>query len=158
MEIERKFLVSELPADLDRDSCEVIEQGYIAITDDGLEVRIRRHPDRDFLTIKQGEGGTRLEEELEIDAERAERLWPLTDGRRLEKTRCVIPAPGGLTFELDVYAGELEGLATVEVEFSSEQAAGSSATRVPPVRARSRSATRTGTVRGAGSSRQLGVS
>jgi CYTH domain-containing protein len=123
MEIERKFLVAELPADLDRSRCEVIEQGYIAITDDGLEVRIRRRAQQAVLTIKKGEGRTRLEEELDIDADGAERLWPLTDGRRIEKTRCAIQAPGGLTYEVDIYAGELRGLVTAEVEFSSERAA-----------------------------------
>jgi adenylate cyclase len=122
-EIERKFLVTELPTDLDRNRCEVIEQGYIAITDDGLEVRIRRGGEHAVLTIKKGKGRTRLEEELDIDAERAERLWALTEGRRLKKTRCAVPAPGDLTFEVDIYAGELEGLVTAEVEFSSESAA-----------------------------------
>jgi CYTH domain-containing protein len=123
MEIERKFLVAELPADLDRNRCEVIEQGYIAITDDELEVRVRRQGKRAVLTIKKGEGRTRMEEELEIGADRGERLWPLTEGRRLQKSRYEIRASGGLTFDVDVYAGDLEGLVTAEVEFPSEAAA-----------------------------------
>jgi CYTH domain-containing protein len=64
-----------------------------------------------------------LEEEFEIDADRFGRLWPLTEGRRLEKTRHLIPAGAGLTIELDVYSGALAGLMVAEVEFDSEEAA-----------------------------------
>jgi adenylate cyclase len=64
-----------------------------------------------------------LEEEMEIDAERFTRLWPLTEGRRLEKTRYLIPGSGDLTIELDVYSGGLRGLMVAEVEFGSEDAA-----------------------------------
>ena len=51
-------------------------------------------------------------------------FWPLTEGRRLEKTRHVIPAGADLTIELDVYSGALTGLLVAEVEFGSEEAAG----------------------------------
>ena len=124
-EIERKFLVTDPPPDLDRSRGDPVKQGYIAIADDGLEVRIRQRGDRCYLTIKQGEGRVRLEEEFEIDAERFARLWPLTDGRRIEKTRYVMPdsESGELEIELDVYAGALEDLVTAEVEFPSEEAA-----------------------------------
>ena len=62
-----------------------------------------------------------MEEELAIEPERFERLWPLTEGRRIEKTRYEIEADGGLTIELDVYAGALTGLVVAEVEFASEE-------------------------------------
>jgi adenylate cyclase len=122
-EIERKFLVSDLPPDLDGSHSDRIEQGYIAITDDELEVRVRRRGSQAVLTVKKGEGRKRLEEEIEIADEGFERLWPLTEGRRLEKTRYVVPISGGLELEIDVYAGELEGLVTAEVELPSEEAA-----------------------------------
>jgi adenylate cyclase len=64
-----------------------------------------------------------LEEEIEIDADRFARLWPLTEDRRLEKTRYLIPGLGELTIELDVYSGGLTGLVVAEVEFGSEDAA-----------------------------------
>lgn len=123
MEIERKFLVRELPPGLEGARSTRIEQGYIAIADDGTEVRIRRRDGAAVLTVKNGRGRTRLEEEIEIDAERFARLWPLTEGRRLEKTRHLIPARGGLTIELDIYSGGLTGLKVAEVEFGSEDAA-----------------------------------
>jgi adenylate cyclase len=123
IEIERKFLVPEPPTDLDRHRSTAIEQGYLAIADDGTEVRIRRRDGSATLTVKGAGGRSRVEEELEIDAERFERLWPLTEGRRVEKTRYEIPADDGLTIELDVYDGALAGLVVAEVEFDSEDAA-----------------------------------
>ena len=65
----------------------------------------------------------RLEEELEIDARRFAALWPLTRGRRVQKTRYLIPAAGELRIELDVYHGQLNGLLTAEIEFDSPAAA-----------------------------------
>jgi len=103
IEIERKFLVAQRPSDLEGWPSTAIEQGY--------------------LTVKAGGGRVRVEEEIEIDGDRFERLWPLTEGRRIEKTRYEIDAGGGLVIELDVYTGALDGLATAEVEFDSEEAA-----------------------------------
>ncbi len=110
MEIERKFLVRKLPPEVERAPSTRIEQGYIAIADDGTEVRVRRRDGAATLTVKGGSGGTRLEEEIAIDAERFARLWPLTEGHRLEKTQHLIPTRTGLTIELDVYSGVLTGL------------------------------------------------
>ena len=123
MEIERKFLVRELPAELEQSRSTQIDQGYIAVANDGTEVRVRRRDGAAVLTVKSGGGRSRLEEEIAIDAERFERLWPLTEGRRLEKRRHLIPTETGLTIELDVYSGGLAGLMVAEVEFASEDAA-----------------------------------
>ncbi len=120
-EIERKFLVAEVPADLAAHPAEPIEQGYVAI-DRAVETRLRRRAGRALLTVKSGAGRVRVEEEFEIDDRRFESLWPLTEGRRVTKTRYEIPGPGGLTIELDRYTGDLDGLYLVEVEFESEAA------------------------------------
>jgi CYTH domain-containing protein len=122
IEIERKFLVREAPGDLDAHPSNVIEQGYVALTDDGVEVRIRRYGQHSFLTIKSGGARIRLEEEIEIDDRRFRALWPLTEGRRIQKRRYLI-ATGGGRIELDVYEGRLAGLVTAEVEFESKAAA-----------------------------------
>jgi CYTH domain-containing protein len=123
IEIERKFLVAEPPSDLERWPSTAIEQGYVALDEDGTEVRVRRRDGRTWLTVKSGAGRVRVEEEIEIEPERFERLWTLTEGRRLEKTRYELDAGDGLVLELDVYTGELEGLVVAEVEFDSEEAA-----------------------------------
>jgi adenylate cyclase len=119
VEIERKFLVDRLPDDLPEG--QPIEQGYLAISGDGVEVRVRRRGDDTTLTIKSGPGMVRIEEEFAIDARRFESLWPLTEGRRVTKTRHVVPLGGNLAAELDVYSGTHEGLMTAEVEFSSAE-------------------------------------
>ena len=120
VEIERKFLVRELPDDLRPRQAERIDQGYLTIGEDGVEVRIRRRGERHVLTIKAGAGRTRVEEEMVIDERAFGALWPLTEGRRVQKLRHLLPARGGLTIELDVYAGTLQGLVVAEVEFASE--------------------------------------
>jgi adenylate cyclase len=86
-------------------------------------VRIRRRNGDAWLTVKSGGGRVRVEEEIVIDAERFERLWPLTEGLRIEKRRYEIDAGEGLVIELDVYAGALDGLLVAEVEFDSEEEA-----------------------------------
>jgi adenylate cyclase len=119
MEIERKFLVAEPPEDLDRHPSDGIEQGYLAIGESG-EVRLRRAGEELTLTVKRGSGEVREEEEVELERDQFERLWPLTEGLRVTKTRYRMPA-GERTIELDVYEGPLEGLRTAEVEFPSER-------------------------------------
>ncbi|MEA2370407.1 MAG: adenylate cyclase [Solirubrobacteraceae bacterium] len=154
IEIERKFLVSEVPGDLASHPSESIEQGYIVV-EGSAEVRVRRRgrpawsgqgaagvgpgsaetgpgsaetgrdapkPRRTELTIKSGGGRVRVEEEFEIDERRSASLWPLSEGRRVSKTRYRLPGGGGLTIEVDVYTGDLSGLVTAEVEFHSEAA------------------------------------
>lgn len=122
-EIERKLLVDELPDDLDAWNVQRLEQGYLAITDEA-EIRIRRGGDDAWLTVKSAPGLSRVEEELPLDAGAFARLWPLTDGRRVVKLRHTREDAPGVVFELDVYEGALAGLATLEVEFASEEAAG----------------------------------
>jgi adenylate cyclase len=120
VEVERKFLVGE-PPDLGDTESDEIEQGYLAIGSDG-EVRLRRKGEKLVLTAKRGAGLSRDEAEVELDRESFERLWPLTEGRRLHKRRHLIP-DGDLTIELDVYEGDLEGLLVAEIEFDSEDQA-----------------------------------
>ena len=117
VEIERKFLVDQPPTGL-REG-EPIAQGYLAIGDDGVEVRIRRRGEEMTLTVKSGPGMVRTEEEFAIDGRRFESLWPLTEGRRVTKTRHLVPLDSDLTAEFDVYSGAHEGLLTAEIEFPS---------------------------------------
>jgi CYTH domain-containing protein len=121
-EIERKLLVDAVP-ELDGWDARRLEQGYLAINDEA-EIRIRRADGGDArLTVKSAPGLSRVEEELALDADAFERLWPLTDGRRLVKVRHTREVEPGVVMELDVYEGALAGLVTLEVEFASEDAA-----------------------------------
>ncbi len=120
MEIERKFVLGAPPPGLDAHERARIEQGYVAVDPNGSEVRVRRRGDARVLTIKSGSGLVRAEEEWPLEVERFEALWPLTDGRRVVKTRYLVPLADGLTAEVDVYEDALDGLVTAEVEFGSE--------------------------------------
>jgi adenylate cyclase len=120
MEIERKFRLQRLP-DLSGSESDRIEQGYLAVGAEG-EVRLRRKGKGTLLTAKRGAGLARGEAEVEVSTEQFEELWPLTEGRRLRKRRHVQPHDG-LEIEIDVFEGELEGLAVAEIEFDSEQQA-----------------------------------
>jgi adenylate cyclase len=125
VEIERKWLVEELPEGLEAWDAEGLEQGYVAITDDA-EVRVRRRGGEGgdaVLTVKSAPGLRRVEEELPIAPEVFERLWALTEGRRVVKVRHARDVAPGITLELDVYQGALDGLAVLEVEFADEGAA-----------------------------------
>src|SRR5215211_7681978 len=85
IEIERKFLLERLPDGLPEG--EAIRQGYLAIADDGVEVRVRDRAGKATLTVKSGPAHVRVEEEMDIDDRRFEALWSLTEGRRIAKTR-----------------------------------------------------------------------
>ena len=122
MEIERKFLIPEPPADLASHPAEAIDQGYLASSPEGVEVRIRRKGEKCFLTVKHGAKLSRMEVELPISDVQFDELWPLTAGRRVRKVRHELPGPAGTTIELDVYGGELAGLHTADVEFPDEAA------------------------------------
>ena len=130
IEIERKFLVDALPEGIDQHPADRIEQGYLAIGADGVEVRVRRRAGKSTLTVKSAPGEVRVEEEIPIDDRRFESLWQLSDGRRISKTRHLVPLGEGLTVELDVYDEALTGLLTAEVEFPSRAA--SAAFEPPP--------------------------
>ena len=47
-------------------------------------------------------------------------LWPLTENRRVLKTRYRI-RHGDLTIEIDIFHGKREGLVVAEVEFDDEE-------------------------------------
>jgi CYTH domain-containing protein len=117
VEVERKFLLPAPPEGLSEHPFKRLEQGYLAIDPAGSEVRIRRKDDETLMTVKMGIGLIRGEEEFAIDRDRFERLWPMTDGRQVVKTRYFVPLENGLTAEVDVYDGELDGLVTGEIEF-----------------------------------------
>lgn len=121
-EIERKFLIDRLPPRLQEQERVEIEQGYLAI-DPEAEVRLRRAGADCTLTVKRGAGESRKEYEVSLDPAQAEALWEACAGRRLRKRRYLVALDGDLRAELDVYAGELEGLRVVEVEFPSAERA-----------------------------------
>ena len=123
LEIERKFVPAVQPAADLLGPGIAMRQGYLAEEHD-VNVRVRIVERTAMLTVKAGTGLTRTEVEVPISLDQAEALWPHTMGRRVDKTRHRVElGDSGPVAEVDVYAGVLSGLCTVEVEFESEAAA-----------------------------------
>jgi CYTH domain-containing protein len=128
-EVERKFLVDAVPDEVGAAPARRLRQGYLA-GEGGVEVRIRDDAGTPSLTVKGGGGLTRVEVELALDPGQFEALWPLTEGRRVDKVRRAWPSPDGVVVELDEFDGPLAGVRVAEVEFVDEAAA--SAWTPPP--------------------------
>ena len=118
-EIERKFLLSGLPADVSRHPSVVIDQGYIPGT--AVRERVRRTQEtedgntlRYFRTIKVGTGVERFEFEEETTDAFFVAVWPLTRGHRVQKRRYRVPA-GIHTWEVDEFL-DRDALVLAEVE------------------------------------------
>ena len=125
MEIERKYLVRELPDNLDSFPHTEIEQAYLSTSP---TLRIRRMGDTFILTVKERRRTSTTaivnrEEEFALSAESYERLRGKCDGNPVSKTRYRIPLLDGLTAELDIFHGAHAGLLLVEVEFPTLAAA-----------------------------------
>ncbi len=115
LEIERTFLLDGLPALPDHAAAHRIEQGYFS----DRPGRLRRNvaPDGSVEcthTVKKGSGLVREERERIITEKEFEQGWPLTEGRRLLKTRYVIDE-GDFTWEIDAYHDLNLVLAEVEL-------------------------------------------
>jgi len=119
MEIERKFLVNELPSELEQYPKQRIEQAYLC-TDPVL--RIRRKADSYYLTYKGPGLLCREEHEFPLSEEAYLHLLEKADGNHIAKDRYCIPW-GAYTIELDVFDPPFAPLIMAEVEFGSKEAA-----------------------------------
>jgi CYTH domain-containing protein len=115
-EIERKFLVNELPQDLCKYEHHIIQQGYISTNP---TIRIRQLDDKYILTVKGAGKIQRIEYELELTEEQFNGLKAKVEGNTISKTRYIIPINEELKAELDIYSAQLDGFMNVEVEFKS---------------------------------------
>lgn len=119
-EIERKFILSEHPVELLQGIIpERISQGYLLLEGD-RELRIRKRGENYRMTVKQGVGLVRTEHEWPIAVEQFDCLWPLTEGRRVEKLRYAVPW-NHWTLEIDLFEGPLSPLMLLEIEFADLQ-------------------------------------
>ena len=117
MEIERKFLIKNIPENLDSYAFHLIEQGYLC-TDP--VVRVRRQDDDYFLTYKGNGLLAREEYNLPLTQSGYEHLIKKADGNIIKKKRYLIPIEDtDLTIELDIFDKPFAPLIMAEVEFSS---------------------------------------
>lgn len=120
MEIERKYLVTSLPDNLDEYPHRPIEQGYLCREP---VVRVRRDGDDYILTYKSKGFLLREEYNLPLTGKSYEHLREKIDGVLIEKERYCIPYKDDLTIELDIFKGRHSPLILAEVEFQSETSA-----------------------------------
>lgn len=117
-EIERKFLVR---GDEWRNGARSVDcaQGYLA-AGDNVAVRVRLMGGASQLTVKSNRTGvTRLEFEYAIPPEDAREMLTECCTTVIEKTRFYIEYEG-MTWEIDEFHGDNEGLIVAEIELERE--------------------------------------
>lgn len=131
-EIERAWLLNELPADIRKAKQSQITQAYLESYDetDGVvykDVRIRKIDNKYELTKKSfamgsDTTGSLFENTEEISKEKYVELIKKAQNK-VVKVRYYYPLDEKLTAEIDVYQNNLSGLTVIEVEFPSAKAA-----------------------------------
>lgn len=123
-EIERKFLLAGDGWKQQADAGVVMRQGYLNTASSDQQgkssVRVRIAGDQANLNIKGATlGVTRQEYEYAIPlADANELLDTLADGPLIEKTRYHV-RHGTHTWEIDVFAGDNQGLVVAEIELAA---------------------------------------
>ena len=136
MEIERKFLIKELPENLENFPLLHIEQGYLSTMP---VIRVRKENEDYYLTYKGSGMMAREEINLALNKDAYYHLREKADGKIISKSRYLIPlahptfatkdgslkppADYQLTIELDVFDPPFAPLIMAEVEFGSKEAA-----------------------------------
>ncbi len=119
MEIERKYLIKEVPRDTDLVKSVLIEQAYLCRKP---VIRVRKADDEYYMTYKGGGMMAREEYNLPLNAEAYESLKKKAEGTVIRKRRFLIPYDfegKTYTIELDRFESPNEGLWLAEVEFDS---------------------------------------
>lgn len=116
MEIERKYLIHQLPENLCDYPQKRIEQGYLCTQP---VVRVRQQNQDYFLTYKSVGLMSREEYNLPLTKEGYEHLKAKADGYFISKTRYLIPLDETHTIELDVFDPPFAPLYMAEVEFAT---------------------------------------
>lgn len=123
-EIERKFLVKDMPSIANDSERFLIEQYYISINP---EIRLRKvqklNSDQVNYYMTQKSDGTKVRDEIETEVNESSYICNQEKmiGHMIKKTRTRIPFGNKLIAELDVYHGI--DLRVVEVEFKSKSEA-----------------------------------
>jgi len=122
-EIEKKYLITSLPNNLDSFPSYQIEQGYLCTEP---VVRIRKQDSDYFLTYKGKGLMVREEYNLPLTKESYYHLKEKIDGNLISKKRINIPFTQNgteYTIELDIFDHPFSPLYLAEVEFLNEKEA-----------------------------------
>ncbi len=128
IELEKGWLVKELPKDLRKHKTVAITQAYLEnYTDDSgrkvKDARVRKTGDNFEFTVKyfagdEKETGQLIEKNKKITKEAYVELIKQAT-KKITKERIYYPLENGLVAEVDIYQNNLQGLVVTEVEFPS---------------------------------------
>lgn len=127
-EIEKKWLIrkEDIPYDLSQVEKYEIVQNYLNFSP---EIRVRNINNGEYvLTIKSDtslKGFVREEHEWLISKEEYDNLLTKKEGNTINKTRYTLKDEQGIEMEIDIFSGDLEGLAYLEIEFVDTESANS---------------------------------
>ena len=119
MEIERKFLISELPENIEEYDYHIIEQAYLTTEP---VIRVRKQDDEYYMTYKSKGLMVREEYNLPLTENAYNSLKSKAEGNVITKKRVLIPYDK-YTIELDIFEAPFSPLILAEVEFESEEEA-----------------------------------
>ena len=126
VEIEKKWLIdkTKIPYDLSNAEVIEIEQTYICFSP---EIRVRRINNGDEYTFAvkinmTSDGLIRDEMENSITEEEYNNMIIKKEGNTIYKTRYQFLEDGNL-YAIDIFKGDLEGLAYMEIEFENKELA-----------------------------------
>jgi CYTH domain-containing protein len=121
IEMERKFLVKELPKNIKDNlySLEKLEliQCYLNNEYDSLDVRVRSINDSIFsLDIKDKGDKVRNEISVEISKEQFEQIYSVSSTKVINKTRYILAKDDISELVLDIYDSKVNNLMVIEYE------------------------------------------
>ncbi len=125
-EIEKKWLIrqEDIPYDLSQAEKYEIVQTYLNFSP---EIRVRNINNNEYiLTIKCDtalKGFVREEHEWLISKEEYDNLLTKKEGNTINKTRYRFKDEKGIEMEIDIFSGDLKGLAYLEIEFVDTESA-----------------------------------
>jgi len=128
VEIEKKWLIKQekIPYDLKKAEVMNIEQTYICFSP---EMRVRRINNGESYTFTMKtniteDGMTRDETEIEITEEEYNNLVSKKEGNTIFKTRYqFLDNSSNQLIAIDIFLGDLQGLAYMEIEFPNKEEA-----------------------------------
>ncbi len=121
VEIERKFLVVDDTWRWEVSRHRAMQQGYLGAPGGKASIRVRLEGKRALLNVKAAVmGAVRAEYEYEIPIDEGREMFENLCIGRLEKTRHYIDRDG-LTWEIDEFHGDNDGLVVAEVELINPQ-------------------------------------
>ncbi|MFA4887552.1 MAG: hypothetical protein WC595_05030 [Candidatus Nanoarchaeia archaeon] len=122
LEIERVFLVKELPKDIEQSRHIIIKVGDFFEPNTIDALKLKQKGDTYELVKKEGHSTlNRTEHTIKIKKKEFDILWKVTTQNH-EKIRYYFPI-GEHLCEIDCYKGRLDGYVRVEVEFSNKKKA-----------------------------------